>query len=201
MAGLSVRALVRDLEKASRILDYQAELHEGDAGEPHTLVDALAGVRQVICAIGSRATSGGNPEKVDYEGVRNLVQAAKCGGGERFVLVSSIGVTNPDHPINRFGQVMTWKLRGEDVLRASGMSYTVVRPGGLTDNAGGRKGVRFDQGDRITGRVTRADVATACIQALTQPGARNATFEMVNTDEDGQPDWAALFSSLRPDKG
>jgi uncharacterized protein YbjT (DUF2867 family) len=199
LAGTPVRALVRDLEKASRILDYQAELHEGDTSESQSLSAALQGIRQVICTIGSRATSGGNPEKVDYEGVRNLVEAARAGGIEHFVLVSSIGVTNPNHPINRFGNVMTWKLRGEDILRASGLTYTVVRPGGLIDDPGGRKGVRFAQGDRISGRVTRADTAAACIQALTQHGARNTTFEMINTEDGEQANWNALFASLKPD--
>src|SRR5262249_15321202 len=127
------------------------------------------------------------------------VVAATAGGIEHFVLVSSIGVTNPDHPINRFGNVMAWKLRGEDVLRGSGLTYTIVRPGGLIDDPGGRKGVRFAQGDPISGRVTRADTATACIQALTQHGARNTTFELINTDEDSETNWSALFASLIPD--
>jgi uncharacterized protein YbjT (DUF2867 family) len=199
MAGTTVRALVRDLDKASRILDYQAELHESDTSQPQSLTTALQNIRQIICTIGSRATSGGNPEKVDYEGVRNLVEAARAGGIEHFVLVSSIGVTDPNHPINRFGNVMTWKLRGEDVLRGSGLTYTIVRPGGLVDEPGGRKGVRFAQGDTLSGRVTRADTATACIQALTQHGARNTTFEMINTDDYGQVNWNALFASLKPD--
>jgi uncharacterized protein YbjT (DUF2867 family) len=199
LVGTPVRALVRDLEKASRILDYQAELHEGDAGAPHTLGEAMQGIRQVICTIGSRATSGGDPEEVDYLGVRNLVVAANAAKIEHFVLVSSIGVTDANHPLNRFRNVMSWKLRGENELRDSGLSYTVIRPGGLTDEPGGRKGVRFAQGDTITGRVTRADVATACIQALMQPAARDTTFEMVNTEEDAGADWNALFAALKPD--
>jgi uncharacterized protein YbjT (DUF2867 family) len=197
MAGRPVRALVRDLTQASRILDYQAELVEGDAGQPETLRKAVEGVRQVICTIGSRASMGGNPIRVDYEGVRNLAQAARAAGVEHFVLVSSIGATQPDHPTNRFSNVLVWKLRGEEVVRESGLTYSVIRPGGLVDEPGGRMGVRFAQGDTLNGKVTRADVATACIEALTHPSGRNVTFEMVNTEEEEEVDWGRLYEALR----
>jgi uncharacterized protein YbjT (DUF2867 family) len=199
-ANRPVHALVRDVQKASRMLDHQAELVEGDVTEPDGLVAALDGIRLVICTIGSRAVNGGNPQLIDYEGVCNLVQTAKAINVERFVLVSSIGVTQPDHPLNKFGQVMAWKLKGEDVLRESGLTYTVVRPGGLIDEPGGRNGIRFEQGDRITGRVTRADVAEVCIQSLAQPAARHVTFELINNDDAPPGDWAALFAALKTDK-
>lgn len=200
IAHRAVRALVRDAQQASRILDYQAEHVEGDVTRPASLAAALRDVRYVICTIGSRAVHGGNPEQVDYTGVRNLVEAAKAAGVAHFVLVSSIGATQPDHPVNRFGQVLTWKLRGEDAVRNSGLSYTVVRPGGLIDEPGGRKGIVFAQGDCITGRVTRADVAAVCIQSLAQPAARNVTFEVINNDDAPPSDWPRVFATLKPDR-
>jgi len=55
-------------------------------------------------------------------------------GVERFVQISSMGVTNPYHYLDKnLDNVLRWKLRGDEVLRASGLRYTIVRPGGLTD--------------------------------------------------------------------
>jgi uncharacterized protein YbjT (DUF2867 family) len=106
-------------------------------------------------------------------------------------------VTHPDHPLNAFGQVLTWKLKGEDALRGSGLNYTIVCPGGLRDEPGGRYRLRFDQGDRMTGMISREDVAEICIQALDEPAARNLTFEVVQTGEEGPNDWKALFRQCK----
>jgi hypothetical protein len=49
-----------------------------------------------------------------------------------------MGVTDPDHMLNKIlDNVLVWKLRGEDALRAAGVPYTIVRPGGLQDGPGG----------------------------------------------------------------
>jgi len=209
-----VRALVRDVEKARQVLGPQVELVGGDTRKPHTLAPAVAGVRAVICVTGSRSPLGPNsPKHVDYEGVRNLVTAARAAGVEHFVLISSIGVTRPNLPPDAFGRefrnilhywfvrrMLVWKFKGEEAVRESGLTYTIVRPGGLTDEPGGRKALRFDQGDRITGRISRADLAEVCIQALQQPGARNVTFEVVEGEGPPPGDWTALFADLKPDK-
>ena len=173
----------------------------GDTRQPESLTPAFQNVRAVICATGTTTPVGSNsPEHVDYEGVRNLVEAACPASVEHFVLVSSCAVTKPDHPLNNFGQVLTWKLKGEDALRASGLTYTVVRPGGLTNEPGGQAALTFAQGDRISGMVSRADVADVCIQALQQPNARNVTFEVVQAQGAPVDDWATLFAPLSPDR-
>jgi uncharacterized protein YbjT (DUF2867 family) len=173
----------------------------GDTRQPDSLTPAFHDVRAVICATGATTPVGSNsPEHVDYQGVRNLAKAARAAGVEHFVLVSSCGVTRPDHPLNKFGQVLTWKLKGEDTVRASGLTYTIVRPGGLTNEPGGQSALVLDQGDRISGMISRADVAEVCILALQQPNARNTTFEVVQAQGAPVDDWAALFAALRPDR-
>ena len=59
--------------------------------------------------------SAANARKVDYEGVRSVATAAKAAGVKHYVQVSSLGVTNPNHPLNRFGKVMDWKLKRSSV--------------------------------------------------------------------------------------
>ncbi len=128
----------------------------------------------------------------------------------RFVMVSSAGVTRPGRPgINLeeeppavrmndlLGGILTWKLKGEDCVRSSGIPYTIVRPCALTEEAGG-KALMFDQGDNIRGKVSREDIAELCVQALDLPDACNVTFE-VNEGENGKDagDWEGFFSGVK----
>jgi uncharacterized protein YbjT (DUF2867 family) len=118
------------------------------------------------------------------------------------VLLSSAGVTHPDHPLNaRFNNILRWKLKGEDYLRASGLAYTVVRPLGLRDTAGDTKGVRVLQGDTVTaGReISRADVAAVVVAALKTPAARGKTFEIHNDDTLPVGAWRGGFAALKAD--
>lgn len=68
------------------------------------------------------------------------------------------------------------------------MEYCVVRPGGLTNDPPGRATIVASQGDVASkgGRISRADVAAVCVEALTNPGARNVTLEIVSAPPSGQ---------------
>ena len=149
-SGYRVRALVRDPEQAKAQLGPDVEYVAGDVKDPATLTPAMTGVSAVISSIGARGKDGPDrPEKIDYEGVRNLVDAARAARIKQFVLISSQGVTHNDNPLNRmFGDVLIWKLKGEDYLRASGLAYTIVRPGLLLNEPGGQGDLVFEQGDQ-----------------------------------------------------
>jgi uncharacterized protein YbjT (DUF2867 family) len=198
--GQPVRILVRNAAKARKLFGAGPEVAVGDVRRPETLAEPMQGIEAVICTIGARVPLGDNsPKQVDYEGVRNLVEAAQAAGVKHFVLVSSLSVTNPEHPLNAVGNVLTWKLKGEETLRKSGLTYTIVRPGGLTDEPSGLTALQFDQGDHIMGRISRADVAEICIQALSQPAAADVTFEVIETEGPPPTDWGKLFGGLKPD--
>lgn len=203
--GFLVHALVRDVAKAREQLGPEVTYLAGDVKDPRSLTAALSGVDAVISSIGARGKEGPDrPEMVDYQGVRNLVDAAQAAGVRQFVLVSSRGVTQEDHPLNRmFGDVLKWKLKGEDYLRASGLAYTVIRPGGLLNDTAGKGDIAFEQGDRRFGgsalTIPRADVAIICVQSLLHPQARFRTFEVHRTEGPPVTDWQAKFASLQPD--
>lgn len=199
--GYTVRALVRDEKKARAVLGDGISYAVGDVRNVDTLVSAMQGVTYVISAIGStRSDPSNNPESVDYGGVMNMATAAAQTGIRQFVLVSSSGVTQEDHFLNKaFDNVLNWKLKGENALRASGVPYTIVRPGGLVNTPGGEQVLIFAQGDKSTGRISREDVALICIAALNQPAAINKTFETFSSEKPGTNDWAAMFAALEPD--
>jgi uncharacterized protein YbjT (DUF2867 family) len=201
-AGYRVRALVRDPVKARAVLGDTVEYASGDVRQRPTLDAALQGVRYAISAIGAtRKDPANSPEFVDFQGVRNLADAAAAAKLDQLVIVSSAGVTQKDHVLNRmFDNVLVWKAQGEAAVRASGVPYTILRPGGLTDKPGGQNGVRLEQGDSGTGFIPRADVARVCVAALKSPAARNRTFEVYGGQPPPVTDWDAVFGKLKADE-
>ena len=199
--GYPVRAFVRDTGKAAERLGADVEAVAGDLKDPASIASALDGVGAVINAAGAGGAGGpGNtPEQVDFEGARNLAEAAHSAGIGQYVLVSSRGVTDDDHYLNRmFNNVLIWKRKGEEAVAASGIPYTIVRPGGLSDDPGGNQTIIFEQGDaRGTGIwITRADVARVCVAALGHEAALNKVFEIHAEDGEAQGDFGAEFASL-----
>lgn len=199
--GYEVRAFVRDLDKARVVLGDNVELAKGDVRDPDTIAAAMAGADFVISSIGAgRGDPENGPEQVDFKGVSNLAEAAAAAKVRQFVLVSSSGVTQEDHFLNRvMDNVLIWKFKGEEALRESGVPYTVVRPGGLINQPGGSEALVFAQGDTTAGRIAREDVALICIAALDNPAALGKTFETFSSEEPGANDWDAMFASLQAD--
>ena len=203
-----IRALVRDLDRARAKLPANVELFLGDVRQPETLTSAFAGAQFVVSAVGARFVGKGDladpmntTKLVDYEGVKHLAGAARTAGVKHFVLVSALGVTHSEGGHDRMDNIMHWKLKGEDALRASGVPYTIVRPGGLTDEAGGTLGTLVAQGDNQgPGQSNRIDVARICVRALTDPAARNVTFEVVKDESQPVvPPDGDVFTGLQAD--
>ncbi len=197
LGGIQPRGLARDLTQAKELFGEALVLVEGDVRNPGSLMPAIKGCGVVISAIGSRTPVGANcPRRVDFEGVANLVDLAKMADVTRFILISSIAVTQPAHPLNHFGGVLDWKRQGEVRLQNSGLDFTIIRPGGLKDTPGGMHELIFDQGDRISGTLSRADLAEACLQALHHPASSRQTFELIEGERRKVPNWVSLFSQL-----
>ena len=192
---------MRSSAKAVERLGTEVEAVVGDLKDPASIAPALDGVGAVINTASASASGGpeNSAEKVDFEGARNLAEAALAAGVGQYVLVSSRGVTDDDHYLNRmFNNILIWKRRGEEAVAASGIPYTIVRPGGLSDDAGGNQTIIFEQGDTQSENIwiTRADVARVCVAALAHEAALNKVFEIHAEDGEAQADFAAEFASL-----
>lgn len=199
-SGFSPHVLIRDIPSAKELFGDKVTYHQGDVRHVETLNESLTGINAVVSAIGSNTPVGKNcPKHVDYEGVANLVHAASQAHVSRFILISSIAVTHPEHPLNCFGKILDWKSKGEDALRESNLEYAIVRPGGLKDTPGGRSAIHIDQGDRIMGTISRSDLAAIILQALIFSRPMRVTFEVIETDRDDGRNWNDRFSSLSPD--
>ena len=140
----------------------------------------------------SASTKGSNAVDVDCKGVINAAKCCIQRGIPRLVVISSGAVTRPNSAVYKLlnfvgNGIMEAKIRGEDELRNlynkkelddKGLGYTVVRPGGLTNEASmGPKFLEVNQGDDKSGRLSRADVAGICVASLDVASSFDTTFE------------------------
>ncbi|KAG6414050.1 hypothetical protein SASPL_126767 [Salvia splendens] len=224
--NIRARLLLRNPEKAITLFGEQDEeklqVRQGDTRNPEDLDPSIfEGVTHAICCTGttafpSKRWDGDNtPERTDWEGVRNLVSALPS-SLKRIILVSSVGVTKfnelPWSIMNLFG-VLKYKKMGEDFVRNSGLPYTIIRPGRLTDGpytsydlntllqatAGERRAVVIGQGDKLVGEVSRLVVAEACVQALDIDFTQGQIYEINSVQGEGPGKdprkWEQLFKA------
>jgi len=137
--------------------------------------------------------------------MRAYTSTASADAGARVVHVSSAGVTRPDRPgidvdkeppavklNDALGGLLTYKLAGEQAIRASGLPFAVVRPCALTEEPRGMP-VQAGQGDVLKGKIGRDDVAELCVQLLLPSGGggsgalRDVTFEIKSEVPFSQP--------------
>lgn len=199
--GHTTRALVRDAAKARRQLPAEAQLAVADVTRPETLPPAVADVDAVVLTLGSDGTAHSSPENVDYAGVRDIL-AALSGQTPRIVLMTAIGVTARG---SAYDHLLDWKRRSERLVRASGLPYTVVRPGWFDMNAPDEHRLVFLQGDTrrsgtpSDGVIARERIAQVLVQAVTAPQARGRTFELVAEQGPAPGDMGPLFAALDQD--
>ncbi|NJR67955.1 MAG: SDR family oxidoreductase [Synechococcales cyanobacterium CRU_2_2] len=195
--GIPVKALVRDAAKAKTLLPPEAEVVVGDVLDPKSLDAALVDCTVLLSATGAAPSfDPTGPYKVDYEGTKNLVDAAQRRGIEQFVMVSSLCVSKLFHPLNLFWLILVWKKQAEDYLRQSGLTYTIVRPGGLKEEDSEDKLVMAEADSLFEGSLPRALVAKVCVAALSDTAAHNQILEIV-ARPDAQPQAIAdLFTQV-----
>lgn len=195
--NIPVRALVRDLEKGRQILPAEAELVVGDVLQLESLKAAIADSTVLLCATGaSPSLDPTGPYKVDYEGSKNLVDAAKATGIEQFVFVSSLCTSQFFHPLNLFWLILVWKKRAEEYLQSSGLPYTIVRPGGLKNEDNSDRIVMASADTLFDGSIPRTKVAQVCVESLFQSTARNKIVEIVAKPEAPVKPFEELFASI-----
>jgi uncharacterized protein YbjT (DUF2867 family) len=194
---IPVRALVRDRARAQEILPAAAELVVGNVLEPETLKSAIADSTVILSATGAAPSFNPfGPYQVDYEGTKNLVDAAKAAQVQHFVMVSSLCVSQFFHPLNLFWLILVWKQQAEQYLQRSGLVYTIVRPGGLK-NTDERPPIVMSKADTLfEGSISRDQVAQVCIEALSQKAARDKIVEIVSRPEAVEYSFSDLFSGV-----
>ncbi|PZO55871.1 MAG: epimerase [Phormidesmis priestleyi] len=195
--GIEVKALVRDRTKAQADLPDAVEIVVGDVLDPVSLNGALADCQALISATGAAPSfDPTGPYKVDYEGNKNLVNAAKLANLEQFVMVSSLCVSKLFHPLNLFWGVLYWKQQAEDYLKNSGVPYTIVRPGGLKNENNDQAIVMSSADTLFEGSIPRRKVAQVCVEALSQLAAKNKVVEIITSENAANQPLGTLFANV-----
>ncbi|MEL6470998.1 MAG: SDR family oxidoreductase [Cyanobacteria bacterium J06623_4] len=155
--------------------------------------DALNGdqMRQIMGDFPSEiviSTIGGSPDdggaRPDYKGNKNLIDGAIASDAKRFVLISSIGSGDsakalPPNVMETLGPVLKEKAQAEDYLMKSGLSYTVIRPGGLISQpATGQEVLTEDPS--VAGSIPRAGVAALTVRCLGKAKTFNKIFSAID---------------------
>jgi uncharacterized protein YbjT (DUF2867 family) len=195
--GIPVRALVRNLDTARTILPEAVELVVGDVMDVPSLEAAIADCTVLLSATGAAPSfDPTGPFRVDYVGTRNLVDVAKARGIEQFVMVSSLCVSQLFHPLNLFFLILVWKKQAEEYLQASGLPYTIVRPGGLKNDDNTDAIVLSGADTLFEGSIPRTKVAQVSVEALFTPTARNKVVEIVAKPDASNQTMESLFAGV-----
>jgi uncharacterized protein YbjT (DUF2867 family) len=178
--GDRVRSLIRNPDHASDVRAAGGEPVVCDleqTGEDE-LTRAIAGTEAVVFAAGAGPGSG--PQRkwsLDYGGAAKLIAAARRDAVARYVMLSSRGA-DPEAPgDDTFAEYLRAKGRADAELRASGLAFTIVRPGWLTDDPG--RGAITAGAHTGDGKISRDDVAAVLAFTVHDPELAGITFEVI----------------------
>lgn len=182
--GYRVRGLIRNPEQADDV--------RADGGEPivcdleiadeDEIATAIDGSNAVVFAAGAGPGSGAARKlTMDRDGAVKLIEAARATEISRYLMVSSIGAEDPPDGEDVFSVYLRAKAEADSALAASDRSWTIVRPGRLTNDAGDGR-ARID--DRpLQGSVSRDDVAALLAAVLPEPRSLRRTLYVVDGEE------------------
>lgn len=189
---LKVKALLRSEATRADLEAMGIEVVLGDALRVSDVESAITqGITAVISTIGGLPKDG---DRADYLGNKNLIDAAVKAGVQKFILVSSIGSGDsaqalPPQALATLGSVLAEKEKAEQHLINSGLTYTIIRPGGLKSEPATGNGV-LTEDPRVAGTIYRADVAQLVCRCLNSEKANNKILSAVDRQMMyGQPDF------------
>lgn len=166
-------AMVRKQEQKEHFEKENVVTVLGDLEED--LNEAVKGADKVIFAAGS---GGKKVVEVDQEGAKRFTDAAKNAGAEKFVMLSSMGADNPSIS-EELKDYLKAKGNADEYLRKSGLEYTIVRPGALTNEEGSGK-IKLKEKLEEQESISRANVARTLVEVLDNDVKQNQIFEILD---------------------
>jgi uncharacterized protein YbjT (DUF2867 family) len=182
-AGHRVRGLIRNPDHAPDLEAQGAEpvVADLEALDVDALAELLGSADAIVFAAGAGPGSG--PQRkwtVDYAGAVKLMEVARRNAIDRYVIVSSIGADPEAEDDGGFGTYLRAKGQADKKLTESGLAYTIVRPGHLTDDPG--TGLIQAAERTGEGKIPRADVAAVLAAVLETPETAGLTFGVISGD-------------------
>jgi uncharacterized protein YbjT (DUF2867 family) len=179
--GDRARGLIRNPDHAADLEASGAEPVLSDLEEEDDLAPHVEGADAIVFAAGAGPGSGpARKQTMDLGGAVKLIDAARAVGIARYVIVSSMGAGNPERASGPMRPYLEAKTQADERLAASGLDYTIVRPGGLTDEPGSG---RIRAGLELSfGQVSRDDVAATLVAVLDADNTIGKTFDLLAGD-------------------
>jgi uncharacterized protein YbjT (DUF2867 family) len=175
------RGLIRNPGHAADLEAVGAEPVLCDLEHEADVARFIEGADAVVFAAGAGPGSGAARKRtMDLGGAVKLIDAAQAKGISRYVIVSAIGAGRPEQPSGAMRPYIEAKAQADEALAASGLDYTIVRPGRLTDESGSgriRAGLEIGYGE-----VTRDDVAATLLAVLDTDNTIGKTFDLLEGD-------------------
>lgn len=191
--GIPARAAVRSIEKANGLASPTTEILIINQLTKEALTRAMQGISAIISTIGTRSMSNHDViEESEYTSIVNTIEAAREAGVQHIVLCSSMSTNKPER-IPPLARILRAKRKAEDALTASGLTYTIIHPGGLSNEPGGQDVFVAPHPLPIDGMISRQDVAEVLVQALLQPEARNQSVDIISLPNQGSGSRLGLF--------
>jgi uncharacterized protein YbjT (DUF2867 family) len=180
--GDTVRGLIRNPDQEDDLRAAGVEPVICDLEGDGDVAAAVRGADAVVFAAGAGPGSGeARKETMDKGGAVKLIEAAKAEGISRYLIVSSMGAEKaPADGTEGFGAYLQAKWEADEAVRASGLDYTIVRPGGLTDGPGTGLVKIAEKTER--GQIPRADVAAVFVACLDTPSTIGQSFDLIAGD-------------------
>jgi uncharacterized protein YbjT (DUF2867 family) len=182
--GWRVRGLIRDPAHADDLRADGAEpvICDLESAGVDEIAQTIRPAHAVVFAAGAGPGSG--PERkltLDRDGAIKTIEATRALGIERYVMISSLGAEDPPEGDDVFSVYLRAKAEADRALIASGLAWTIVRPGHLTNDAGDRL-VRIDDLP-LRGSVSRDDVAETLAAVLAEPRSELRTLYVIDGEE------------------
>jgi len=179
--GHTVRAGLRSRKRAEVFRDVKADPVVADVtADPEDLVEAFKNSEVVINAIGAPDPEPESVNLVDRDGAITAMRAAEKAGVARFIQLSAQFADSPDQGDRLVRSILLAKQVSDSVLQRSALTWTIVRPGTLTD--GPATGRVKAAGHLEPGRIARQDVAAVLVGVLSEPLTENRGFDVVSGD-------------------
>lgn len=174
------RAMVRDEGQKAELEKRGGEVVVADLEKDFG--HALEGCDAVIFTAGSGGHTGPDKtELVDRQGAMKAIDLACENKVKRFLIVSSMNADTPDVGPESMKHYYKAKGDADHHLQDSGLNYTIIRPGRLSNDAGNGKVEAAEKiKDREDRDVPREDVAALMVAALDEENTYKRTFELLS---------------------
>ncbi|WP_186577302.1 SDR family oxidoreductase [Aquibacillus kalidii] len=174
------KAMVRKIDQANEWKSKGIESVVADLeGSVDEIVNAARDVEAIIFTAGSGGgTSDDKTLLIDLDGAAKTIEAAEKLGIERFVMVSAFQANNRENWYEPLKPYYVAKHFADKQLLASTLNYTIIRPGGLTNEPG--TGTITIGENMLAGSIPREDVASVVVAALDDNRTYKKSFDLVS---------------------